>query len=697
MFFLKSSELFRTGLRFCRHPQLLYFIPTLALHWALKFGLYLTLIFGAPSWAMASSPRSAVHGPSWSSQPDSSVISEVAPKSPVDASPAPAELATVQLSSPKIRQEPGFRTSADSSEFNQLCPTLHLKNLKALKLTPMEKRLLCGDGKADAIGTPWEQIPPDQAGFFGKSFLQSRGYHEPVLIQDREELFIDPGPQSRLTSFNISGGPEAWEPPRKRLIVGRPLTPKLLDELQGWTLGQIKNEGYACATATSEADPSSGENRGSDGKLNGGRTQAVLKPGKLKTILDIETIGAGNLNSAALDRYNAFRVGNLYRDYLVELTRRRTTDDGFLQSIVLTTRCEPAGVIIVRNVLLGTSREVRAAIGASTEQGAIAKFTLKQNRIGPQANQIQTSLTTSFLRPGINGKVPINSQDSTTSFQWYYTAGEARLYLEPSIIFSHEAIEAYDQRNITAKLMNGYGQESAGGKWVFQAGPVWLDSYLARGEGVGHTAVVYIESRANWLSHDFEYYNTSPRSGDYLNLSGLYTLANEGQHFSAQRLQAQGEKLWNLLKYDPPLLVLGVRFNVNSVFSVGRGEAKLLPKDFVTFAGGDGDLRGFGSAELPRGNIGALSAALGSFELRFGRVILSRADVFIFNDFGSLGGGNMQLALPIFMSPGLGARWESPIGVVRIYGAEGFAINEDPHQESFGKRFRFGFTYGQEF
>lgn len=575
----------------------------------------------------------------------------------------------------------GFAQTSQAKGYTPLCDQVRIKNLNDVGLNSMETRLLCGDRQGGVIGQPWASIPPNQAAFFAKSFLQSRGYHEPEFVQDGEVLFIDPGPKSRLRNFQIIGGPKSWEPPRRRLIQGRPLTPSLLNELEGWSLGQIKNEGYACATATSKADPSTGQ------------VVVDLDTNELKFIRGLETTGDTGLREGVLDRYNAFHVGDRYQENLISLTRQRIIEDGFLQTVSLSARCEPGdAVTIVRDVALGPSRTVRVGVGGSTEEGARFRTILRQNRIGSSASSAQARFNASYL----NNQV--NRQALDANFRWFYSRSEERSYLEPSILFDHTAEQVLEYESAEARLTHGAGLELADGQLELRVGPTWLLYYQSRGVGPGRTSLIMAEASAHFLSHDFEFYGTSPRKGSYLTASLMATQKDWGANFTAEKLQLQGEKLWNVFRYDPPLLILGFRFNASSVFTPGENITPAdVPARFLTFLGGESDLRGFSRASLPRSGVGALSGVTASFEGRLHKVIVRQADFLAFIDSGMLGDAYFKLQRPIFMSPGVGFRWESPIGVFRVYGARRFALSEKANEEPYGKAWRLGLTYGEEF
>jgi outer membrane translocation and assembly module TamA len=573
----------------------------------------------------------------------------------------------------------GFRDRPDAGGYGELCPRVRIEKRDEFTFTDMETRLLCGDKEGGQIGQPWADIPANQAAFFLRGFLQTRGYHRPEFYLDNEILFVKTGELSRLTRFRIVGGPEGWDPPKRRLIDGALLTPALLDDLQGWTIGQVKDEGYPCAQATVRGDPATGE------------TLVRLDPGDLMKIIKVESVGDIDIWESALDRYNAFRIGDLYRERLVTLTKRRVIADGFLQTLSMSTRCTPAGAIITRDVVLGPSRTIRIGAGGSTELGPRVRASASQSRIGASASSAKLTIDASRLND------QINQQTADARFRFYYAPGEPRNYVEPSVSFRHVAENATETAVTRVDLFHGWNHEYPRGQFDIRTGPVFLDSNPVRGFQTERITIGYAEARLRWTNHDFEYFNTSPRDGEQIELGMKFTGKKVGAEFTAQQFQLQGQKLWSILRFDPPLFILGVRYNLTSVFSGDPNISTNLPAEFLTLIGGERDLRGFERGSLPRTQVGALSAATGSVEGRFHKVIFKRADFFTFLDAGALGAANFKLETPIFMSPGFGVRWESPIGVLRAYAARRFAVREAENQEPYGSAWRIGVTFGEEF
>jgi translocation and assembly module TamA len=573
----------------------------------------------------------------------------------------------------ELKVVPGFATSKEAASFRSICDNVRIEGGDELRIDGMEKRLICGDQEGGEIGEPWGRVPPNQAAFFLRSFLQSKGYHKPVFIQDGDVLFVRVGATQYLSEFFIYGGPDDWSPPRRRLIQGLNLTPGLLDELNQWSVDQLKNNGYGCASSEVRADPESGI------------VAVFLKPGEKTKIIAIDERGDTGLGGV-LDRYNAFNIGDFYHEDLVTLTRRRTAADGILQGLTLKAQCTDEGIRLVRDVNLGSARLLRIGFGGGTETGARVRMIARQARVGENASSLEARIDVSFVQ-----------QFFESSARWYYSGGATRTYLEPSVNVNRQKETAFETQSVSVKLLNGSGWEVPAGQYEIRIGPNLLMTESISGTGPEKSTVGLIEMTLRWMGHGFEFYSTSPRTGSFLEATTLLTQKSWGANFTAQKFQLQGEKLWDLFHYDPPLLILGIRFNLSSVFSPDSNITSALPVQFLTFAGGESSLRGFNRQSLPRSGVGALSGAVGSVEARLHRVIFKQADVFAFNDMGALGGTAFRLERPLFMSPGVGLRWESPIGVFRAYAAERFTIYENPGDAPYDRAWRLGLTYGEEF
>ena len=628
---------------------------------------------------LAASPKAYAQGVA---QPGGRVLNQPS------SLPKPQVLPTPSPESEETRaQKQGFlpksitnfaNTEEAKTDFVDVCKNIRITKKEKIDLTSMENRLICGDPQDGEIGTPWSQIPPNEAAYFLKGFLQTRGYHQPEFIQDGLLLFVRVGPISTLKRLEILGGPPGFQPPRRRLVQGEPLTPDMLNDLDAWALSLMKNEGYACAETETRADPELGE------------VVVFVKPNGLRRIRSLEEAGDTGLREGALNRYNAFLMNDIYRERWVALTRRRTQDDGFLQTMVLTTKCEEGDAVsLIRDVNLGPSRVIRIGVGGSTAEGGRVQAVIRRNRIGTSASSAQASVRLSYLEK------EINRQTASGNFRWYYLHGEERYSLRPEITFEHLSQPTAESNVMLVKFLHGWTFETTNGQWDLRAGPDYQYEDQQRVETPKTINIAYLELGARWTDHDFEWFTPSPRTGKSLEATLLGAHKDAFSDYNVQRFDLQGQKLWTIGHSDPPFFILGTRFNVGSVFAESNEIQSRLPLRFLSFLGGERDLRGYRYQSVQRNGSGALSHATVSLEGRFHRVIFKRADVFGFIDSGLLGDRNFGLTHPLYLSPGLGLRWESPVGTLRGYVAQSMAVSNA--EVAYPNSVRLGITFGEEF
>lgn len=559
-------------------------------------------------------------------------------------------------------------------DFVPYCGHVYLARGFSLRLGEVEKRLLCGDPSGGQVGQPWKDVPANQARFFLRSFLQARGFHSPDFAIREGFLFARPGPITRLTDFLVLNAPPAWRPPRKRMIVGLPLTPALLDELSSWSESELRNAGFACAESEILADSESG------------LVRVELNSGERLRILDVLDDRDTGLDPNAIDRYNAFLFDGLYSERLVQLTRRRLLGTGMVQSASFKHDCFPNGVILRRNATVGPSREIRFGFGGNTEEGLRARALGRILHLGRMASTAETRLNASLRR-----------QEARFLFRWYYTFAHPRNFIEPVARWLRLDEPQFASRSLDASLFHGWNQELVNGQLELRLGPLWQVTRLERGQGPKESTLLFANGEVNWLSHDVEFFASSPRTGTRFDLELLDTNRAWGAPFDATRLSLSGLWLLNTFRYDPPLLILGVRYRLGTTLTERNVRADLLPLQLRFFAGGSDDLRGFSRQALPLGGRGALSAATLGLEARMYRVIWRRVDPFIFTDYGRLGESSLRFDPPVYLSPGLGLRWESLIGAFRGFIARSYVHNADAKFADPLKSWRWGLSFVDEF
>lgn len=558
------------------------------------------------------------------------------------------------------------------NDYAHLCGRVYLAKNEELELKDMEKRLVCGDSADGQIGKPWTKIPGNQAKFFLSSFLQSRAHHNPQMDIIGGDLYVKLGSKIRATAFTLRGVPAHWEVPNRRYVRGRLLDPGLLDELEKWGEHQLKMNGYACGEASALANPQTGE------------IEVSLTPNdrlRINGTVDEKSTG---LRGGVMERYNAYLVGDFYNQRLVDLTERRIAEEGIVSTIDLKPRCEEDGVTIVRRIDAGPSRQLRVGIGGSTDEGPRIRLNMRQTRIGDEASTAQANVDLSFRR-----------QIANASFRWYYSSTLTGLFLEPVAEFRNRTQENRKEQIFEASLLHGWFYNFRSLSLTARAGPNYSENFLIEGFGPRRTTLTLLSTDAMVMDHDWEYFKNSPREGYNHNLDFMFAQEGVGSPFTAHRARYTGQQLFNLGYFDPPAMILGVRWGAGSTFAVNGLQAQ-LPTRYQFFGGGTGSLRGWKSARLPRIGASFSELRIGT-ELRYYKLLFNMVDPFIFADIAQMGDLNFKLLKTTFFSPGFGLRWESPVGSIRAFVAQPYVWSLPSGEPEYDKALRPGLTLGEEF
>ena len=164
----------------------------------------------------------------------------------------------------------------------------------------------------------------------------------------------------------------------------------------------------------------------------------------------------------------------------------------------------------------------------------------------------------------------------------------------------------------------------------------------------------------------------SPQSGYQFNLFASTTDKAAGSDVSATTQTADFTKLWNVLSLEPEIWILGIRGSFATTRPGSGTQPADLPPSFKYFLGGSDDMRGFARKSLPNEGTGALTKVYLGSELRLNNSLPYRLQPLVFSDWGWLGQEPLKVDPRQFWSPGLGLRWESPIGVLRGSIGQGF-------------------------
>jgi len=551
----------------------------------------------------------------------------------------------------------------------ELCPRVRFAGPDP-KLTEVEKRLVCGDPGSDG----WKTISLPQAREFMTAFLQKRGRHFPRFESDGDALVVDIG-TTTITRALVGRGLEGvYNLGKRRKIVGRPLTPDLLDDVKKAVLFELSSRGYPCAKAVVTADARSGEVR------------VDAHPGARHLVGPIEKPSGLAVDPAVLQRYEAFGPGDVFDARMLSLTSERVKDDALFASAYYDVTCSTAGLKIVQRVIEAPPHLLTIGVGADTEGLLRVRARLRQSRMGKRASFAEASLTAS------------RREQSLDAMTRLYLSPEDRLHLIPALFIRREDEVQFEAAHSELSLSPTWASDAGGLRLELRGGPA-LDFFdTIRGQGPRRASWFQFVTRARVSSHLFEYYQRDPRSGWTATLETSHRKRGVYSDVSSQWLRLSGQTLWNIGNYQPPLAVLATRGSAGTVAGQDRASAlSSLPPTDRFFLGGDADLRGVDRKRLPNDGSGFLTAIYDGVELRAGDILPYGLQPFLFIDAAMGGVAEFHLDPDVYYSPGAGVRWASPVGTIRTTAARGLVWRRGGRVEPPRPHWQFFFSFGREF
>lgn len=533
-----------------------------------------------------------------------------------------------------------------------------------------EQPLLCGD--QDLVG--WKNVPLAQTEMTIKEFLKSRGFYESTYTLDENQLHIETGPSYKIEKIVFIDAPEDFD---RVKFVGwkkQPFTGPSLNDIEAWTLRRLKSIGYGCAQVRTIAI------------IETKTVEVHIQAGKKYPFPEItyDDDPDQTLRRPILERYYAFKPGQLFNEDLLTLSSHRTEWDGVVSHSNFIKHCENEELTITQNINLGTSRILTVGAGVSTEELGIGKVNWKDSRKGRNASIIFADLYGSKLR-----------QFLQLGYEWHAFDESNRWYLLPTI--EGERIDESDQEYYTFVFYPSIGSklDYAKRRLEFKTGPAASFENVQNGPSSGKKEFVTWRSSFTFTSHDYEVFMTEPRRGYHFTLETSSVILTSVDKIGANWVNLSGTRLWNLFNFGPPKFVFGARFGLESVISFQNQNIRdNIPQTYFTWLGGDTNLRGFGRQELPVDEIGTFSSIYSGFELRFVSLLMKNLDPFVFTDVGLVGSSNFTFNTPVYWSPGFGLRYQSFIGVIRGTVAHGYSTGaSDPSHE----HFQYFLSLGREF
>ncbi|WP_374074229.1 autotransporter assembly complex family protein [Bdellovibrio bacteriovorus] len=543
--------------------------------------------------------------------------------------------------------------SAKTRHVSNPCPQIEIHSEEKLEFTKTEIKWMCGDAGNKA----WSVIPPWQARFFLKSFLQQRAYHHPKFTIDGNNLIVEAGDRTLLQEWTFLNAPPSFNAEKRRKMKGRPLTPELLNEVEAWSKTRLQNLGYACPEVTTQAFPDKGS------------VVVDLTPGDPYNFPTAETFAIrGTERSIYLDRYRAFLPGQKYDARLLQLTANRMILDEYHLSSYFDTRCSAEGVEIIPRLVTGDPHLVSAGAGFNTEVGAIGLVRYRHTQMNEAGSSFESKLYVSLVE-----------QSLENSFQIYDGPPyRDRTYWSPQLNFKNELESTYKSFTTDVGLRWGITKEFEEFSSRFQLGPFYTYNNVETDTNVQVLRTVTSTAEVSLQSHDYEYYAAEPRAGWIFstNIRSAYEGLGADQTFHQWVYQHQ--ILWNYSDWDPPLVVFGWRFKAGTFLMTDDTVfTDVVPENLRFYLGGDSSLRGFSRKQIPFTGEGSATFLYQGFEIRAGDVFPYKLQPFIFLDMAWESAKSLTLSKTLYYSPGIGIRWPSFIGPIRASISQGQTLWTD--------------------
>lgn len=562
-----------------------------------------------------------------------------------------------------------------SSSSDRLCENIYLKEGE-LKLNANEKVLVCGSQRGLE---GWRDIPLPQAQYQIGILLQRQGYFQPRFERNKDELFVWSGPRGEIKDFEVRGGDGVVNPARKRQIIGRPMTPAKLDEIENWADLEMRRDGFACPEVKLEAQAWSG------------KVVLNVTPGERHTVRSIKLVGLESLHKDILYRYQAIEVGDEYDVRKTQLTVARLLADGIVESAYFNTSCDGKNVDLTLRATIGSPKLLTFGIGGSTEELPFADIRFRNTRLDNKASSLTSTLHVSPLE-----------QSWATTADLYWLPSSRRGFLSPRFVLKRESERAFEELSAKAGVDLGRMWDEWDIRWRATAGPTL--NYINTISGIGPDEVSFLswEGGVRLAHHNYESMVREQVEGWEFIYDYLGQREGLGSELSVDRHEVDFKYLWNVYNLSPPYAVLAARFELigtdaKAAADVSGDENQILPVEYRTFYGGDENLRGFGRYVLNNNDFGFLTAAYAGFELRLIEELPYHLQPFLLYDIAKLGVDRYTWSPATFTSTGLGIRWASPFGTLRGSAARGRIHGGDDSVAQYPQEMVYFLSFGQEF
>ncbi len=556
----------------------------------------------------------------------------------------------------------------------EICPHINLEDGK-LKLNNNEKILVCGSG--GGAGQVWNEIPLPQAQIELFSILQNLGYLNPRFQREGDRLRVWQGERSTITKLSAEGADGILDASKKRKIVGAPLIPEKLNEVEAWANLGIRSQGFACPQLKVEAHAWNGE------------VVAKVQTGTVKKITRLDLGDLDGLNPDLLDRHRPFDLGGIFDVRETEIFTSRLLSDGLFQSAYFVTTCEGDEAHLKMETSVGKPKIMRFGIGASTEEFPFTNLSFKNARLDNVGSSFTVTLKASPIQ-----------QSLEASSELYVFPGWHRTFAGPRFRVAHQV-----QSSVTVDLVQGGADlgrnwDQGSVRWQARGGPTVTQSKTLKGFGPQDVTYSTLEGSLTAMSHLYEVFTRDQYEGWSSGFFFRGQRKGAGSNVNVNRSELDSKYLWNIGGYSPPLFVLAAKLNAISVDAddVNAPENRnLLPREYRIALGGDENMRGFPRLSLNNQELGYLTAAYLGLELRLVEELPYHLQPFLLLDTAKLGNRSGTLDPPVYLSEGAGLRWPSPFGTLRLSAARGRILHADPSTSEYVEKWIYFVSFGQEF
>ena len=361
------------------------------------------------------------------------------------------------------------------------------------------------------------------------------------------------------------------------------------------------------------------------------------------------------LSPRYLNGYVTIREGDPYDlNALLDLQKALYDSNQFSRVEVTASRSEAEGLVVPVMVILepGPRRRFTAGVGFGTDTGPRARTGWEHRRLNTHVHRLKTELLVSRVQSRLSGLYTVPLKRPRTD------------RLEYSLTLTREQVEDINSDSVLLGLnhvrLRGSTQFSEYLRYL------WEDYDVATDED--RTALLYPGVALTWVLADNR---IATRQGFRLDLELQGSQEGVLSHFSFLQARARA-------KFITPLWDRGRLIFRAERATTWTEDFQDLPGSLRYFAGGDQSVRGFAYKSLsPRDasgqSVGGRYLVVGSAEYEQG--ISGSWSAAVFTDVGN---ALEDMSDPLERGAGLGVRWQSIVGLVRLDVAWALSHEDSP-------------------